>query len=149
SFDGTDPGAPTNTDMNQEIWTYKFTVPDIPMAALSSGANVGPIDLTTGIFRRITDTPASAPPFPGSASFFPRTADDNRDASITDDGRLVAFVSTANLLGGTTNSDRNPEIFTVDVTAPTLTFTQITTTATTSLNNPIFSANPCLSSDGS
>ena len=28
-FDGTDPGAPTNTDMNTEIWTYQFTVPEV------------------------------------------------------------------------------------------------------------------------
>src|SRR5882672_4276671 len=53
SFDGTDPGAPTNTDMNQEIWTYTFTVADV--ANLSSGAEVGPVDLTTGTFTRITN----------------------------------------------------------------------------------------------
>jgi uncharacterized protein (TIGR03437 family) len=147
SFDGTNPGGAVATDMNQEIWTYKFTVADV--ANLASGADVGPVDLSTGTFRRITDTPASSAPFPGSTTNFPRVADDNRDASITDDGRLVAFVSTANLLGAATNSDRNPEIFTVDVTAATLAFTQVTTTATTSLNNPIFNDNPSLSSDGS
>src|SRR5258708_28877431 len=48
SFDGTDPGGTVATDMNQEIWTYQFTVADV--ANLSSGAEVGPIDLTNGTF---------------------------------------------------------------------------------------------------
>ena len=64
SFDGTDPGAPTNTDMNEEIWTYQFTVPDT--ANLSTGADVGFVDLTAGSFARITNTPASRAPSPGS-----------------------------------------------------------------------------------
>src|SRR5213078_3954850 len=85
SFDGTDPGAPTNTDMNQEIWTYQFTVADT--ANLSSGADLGPIDLTTGTFTRVTNTPASRAPSPGGTAsngfpFTPFIADDNRDATI-------------------------------------------------------------------
>src|SRR6266851_5337482 len=66
SFDGTDPGAPTNADMNQEIWTYQFTVADT--LDLSSGAEVGPIDLTTGTFTRITNTPASRAPSPATST---------------------------------------------------------------------------------
>src|SRR5258706_2126273 len=58
SFDGTNPGGTIATDMNQEIWTYQFTVADT--ADLSSGAEVGPVDLTAGPFRRVTNTPASA-----------------------------------------------------------------------------------------
>jgi hypothetical protein len=66
SFDGTNPGAPTNTDMNQEIWLYQFTVADT--ADLSSGAEITPVDLTTGTFSRITNTPASRAPSPGGIS---------------------------------------------------------------------------------
>lgn len=152
SFDGTNPGAPTNTDMNQEVWTYQFTVPDT--AVLSSGAEVTPVDLTTGTFKRITNTPASAAPAPGSSTGSPRIADDNRDASISDDGRVIALVSNRDLVaGGNLDTDgvpagvANPEVFLYRVA--TGTFTQVTNTKTTSLNNPIFSANPCLSSDGS
>src|SRR5437763_10652879 len=103
NFDGTDPGAPTNTDMNQEIWTYQFTVADT--ANLSSGADLGPIDLTTGTFKRITNTPASRAPSPGGAAsngapFSPFIADDNRDATISDNGNIIAFLSTRDLVPG-------------------------------------------------
>jgi len=154
SFDGTNPGAPTNTDMNQEVWTYKFTVPDITQAALSSGANVGPIDLTTGTFTRITNTPASTAPVAGSTTTAPRVADDNREASISDDGNVIAFVSTRDLVPAVGNLDTNgvppggnPEVFLTNNNGAT--FTQVTNTKSTSFNNPIFSSNPCLNSDGS
>ena len=150
SFDGTNPGGTIATDMNQEIWTYQFTVPDT--ADLSSGAEVGPIDLTTGTFKRITDTPASLPPVAGSASNAPVVADDNRDASISDDGKIIAFSSNRNLVPSVGNLDStavppipNPEIFLYDGTS----FSQITNTKSTSLKNPIFNDNPCLSSNGS
>jgi uncharacterized protein (TIGR03437 family) len=157
-FDGTDPNAPgagtLATDGNQEIWTYKFTVPDIPQSALSSGASVGPIDLSTGTFRRITDTPASASPVPGSTTSIPRVADDNREASISDDGNVIAFISNRNPVPGVGNLDAdaappggNPEVFTYNVGTGTM--SQVTNTKSTSFNNPIFSSNPCLSSDGS
>jgi len=151
SFDGTDPNAPgagtLATDGNQEIWTYQFTVADV--ANLSSGAEVGPIDLTTGAFKQITTTPASAAPVPGSPANGPaRVADDNRDAGISDDGKVIAFSSNRDIVaGGNVDAGAipNPEIFLYNGT----TFTQVTNTKTASLNNPIFSANPCLSSNGS
>ena len=153
SFDGTNPGGTVATDMNQEIWTYQFTVADT--ADLSSGAEVGPVDLTAGTFKQITNTPASAAPVAGSTTSAPRVADDNREASISDDGRVIAFVSTRNLVPAVGNLDAtgvpagvgNPEIFlTTDNGA---TFTQATNTKSPSLNNQIFSSNPCLSSNGS
>src|SRR5207237_28887 len=136
------------TDGNEEIWTYQFTVADV--ANLSSGAEVGPVDLTTGTFKRITDTPASAAPVAGSSAGGPgRVADDNRDASISDDGKVIAFSSNRDIVPAVGNLDAgaipNPEIFLYNGT----TFTQVTNTKTASLNNPIFSANPCLSSNGS
>ena len=150
SFDGTNPGGTIATDMNQEIWTYQFTVADT--ADLSSGAEVGPVDLTTGTFKRITDTPASLPPIAGSATNPPIVADDNRDASISDDGKIIAFSSNRNLVPGVGNLDTdalppipNPEIFLYNGVS----FTQVTNTKSTSLKNPIFNSNPTLSSNGS
>lgn len=153
SFDGTNPGGTIATDMNTEIWTYKFTVPDV--ASLSSGAEVGPIDLTTiGTFTRITNTPASAAPVAASSTSFPRVADDNRDASISDDGKVIAFGSTRNLVPAVGNLDSdgvpagvpNPEIFLTKDNGAT--FTQVTNTKSPSFNDQIFNSNPCLSSDG-
>lgn len=143
NFDGT-ASAALAADGNQEVWIYRFTVADV--ANLSSGAEVGPIDLTTGTFTRITDTPASRAPSPGTLNTFsPFVADDNRDAQVTDNGQVLAFISTRNLAG--TNADANPEVFLTTVGSGA--FTQVTNTTTTSVNNPIFSSNPCLSSDGS
>lgn len=150
SFDGTDPGAPTNADMNQEIWTYQFTVPDT--LDLSSGAEVGPVDLTTGTFARITNTPASRAPSPGSASVPPFIADDNRDATISDNGNIIALISTRDLVppgNVDTGSIPNPEVFLFNRT--TAAFTQVTNTKSPAPpdTHSIFSSNPCLSSDGS
>jgi uncharacterized protein (TIGR03437 family) len=150
SFDGTDPGAPANTDMNQEIWTYRFTVTDT--ADLTSGAELGPIDLTTGSFTQITNTPASRAPSPANSPQPPFVADDNRDATISDNGQIIAFISTRNFAGtpgfvGSANADANPEVFIFN--RGTSAFTQVTNTTTTSVNFPLFSSNPAISSDGS
>src|SRR6185369_6392143 len=157
SFDGTDPGAPINTDMNQELWLYQFTVADT--ADLSSGAEIPPVDLTAGTFTRITDTPASRPPSPGgiagNSAFPPFVADDNREAQISDNGQVIAFISTRNLVPAVGNLDAdalppnvgNPEVFLYN--RATATFTQVTNTKSTSFNNPIFSQNPVLSGNGS
>src|SRR6185436_13236595 len=83
-FDGVDPGSPTNTDMNQEIWTYQFTVSGA--VNLADGADIPYEDLSTGPFTRITNTPASRAPSAGSSSAFPFVAFDNRAASISDNG---------------------------------------------------------------
>src|SRR5207249_2492108 len=145
-----DPNGTLAKDGNQEIWTYQFTAPDT--ADLSSGAEIPLQDLTTGTFRRITDTPASIAPMAGSATRSPVVADDNRDASISDDGKIVAFVSTRNLVGGG-NADGNPEVFLVNVSNPTFTFIQVTNTTDKFTNgfltNPIFNENPSLSGNGS
>src|SRR6185369_6151748 len=146
------PGAPTNTDMNQEIWLYQFAVADT--ADLSSGAEIPPVDLTTGTFTRITNTPASRPPsaggIAGNSAFPPFVADDNREAQISDNGQVIAFTSTRNLDPTVGNLDAdavpapsppesggNPEVFLHKV--GTSTFTQVTNTKSTKLDNPIFS----------
>ena len=92
--------------MNQELWTYQFTVADT--ANLSSGADLGPIDLSGGTFTRITNTPASRAPSPGGSDsngtpFSPFIADDNRDATISDNGKIIAFTSTRNLVPAVTD----------------------------------------------
>src|SRR5207245_5038664 len=153
SFDGTDPGPPVNTDMNQEVWTYQ--VPAVSDVDLSTGADIPFQDLTQGTFTRITNTPASRAPSPGSTTASPFIADDNRDASISDDGRIIAFTSTRNFAGtpgfvGAGNPDGNPEVFLFN--RATSAFTQATNTAdvlSAGLFNPVFNENPCLSSDGS
>ena len=84
----------------------------------------------------------------------PFIADDNRDATISDDGNIIAFISTRDLVtGGNLDADGvpanvpNPEVFIFNRTLSR--FTQVTNTKSTSFNNPIFSSNPNLSGNGS
>ena len=153
-FDGTDPGAPTNTDMNTEIWTYQFTVPEV--ADLSQGADIAFQDLSTGTFTRITNTPASRAPSAGSltgcfanAGCQPFYADDNREAQISDAGDVIAFVSTRDIVSGgnvDTGQIPNPEIFLFN--RGTGLFTQATNTITTNILFPVFNGNPNLAGSG-
>jgi uncharacterized protein (TIGR03437 family) len=118
--------------MNTELWTYQFTVPEV--ADLSQGADIPFQDLSTGPFTRITNTPASRPPIAGSTTVAPFVADDNRDATISDDGAVIAFSSTRDLVtGGNVDAGApapDPEIFTF--TRGTGVFTQITNTKSSS-----------------
>jgi hypothetical protein len=107
SFAGTDSAA-LDADANQELWIYE--VPAVADVNLTSGADLPYIDLKTGPFTQITNTPASIAPTPGSSTMAPFVADDNRNATISDDGNIIAFVSTRNLVG-TGNTDGSPEIF--------------------------------------
>jgi len=136
-FDGVDPGPiaadggrTLSQDANEELWTYQFTVPEL--ADLSQGADIPFQDLSTGTFTRITSTAASRPPTAGSTVKAPFVADDNRDATISDDGQIIAFSSTRDLVAGgnvdTGAPAPNPEIFTY--TRGTGAFTQITNTKT-------------------
>ena len=155
NFDGVDTGGALAADGNQEIWIYE--VPAIPDVDLTSGANVVPsIPLWGGTFTRITNTPATslptpgaAPPIPGGFPILPQVADDNRDATISDDGNRIAFVSTANLVPSVGNADRNGELFFFNRT--TGAFTQGTNTQDTFGAHPFrfVQQNPSLSSDGS
>jgi uncharacterized protein (TIGR03437 family) len=137
SFDGTDPGPiaadggrTLSQDANEELWTYRFTVPEV--ADLSQGADIPFQDLSTGTFTRITSTPASRAPMAGSNTTFPFVADDNRDATISDDGEILAFSSTRDLVAGgnvdTGAPAPDPEIFVFN--RGTGFFTQITNTKT-------------------
>ena len=144
SFDGTEGNLAT--DANSEIWIYRM--PAVADVDLTQGAEIAAVDLAGGTFTRITDTPASRLPTPGSATFLPFFADDNREAAITDDGRLIAFTSTRNLVPGVGNADGNPELFFYNIEA--LAFSQGTNTQDAVAGVGLtFQSNPSLSSDGS
>jgi uncharacterized protein (TIGR03437 family) len=148
NFDGIDTGGALAADGNQEIWIY--TLPAIADVDLTSGANLLPIvPLSGGTFTRITDSPATLVPTPGAIGVAPQVADDNRDATISDDGNRIAFVSTADLVSSVGNADRNPELFFFN--RQTSAFTQATNTQNTGGVHPFsaFQQNPSLSSDGS
>ncbi len=147
NFDGVDTGGALAADGNQEIWIYQ--VPAIADVDLTSGVNLPIVTLSGGTFTRITDTPATLLPTPGSIGVAPQVADDNRDATISDDGNRFAFVSTGNLVPSVGNADRNPELFFFN--GQTSAFTQATITQSTGGVRPfsVFQQNPSLSSDGS
>ena len=143
--------AALTADGNQEMWLY--FIPATPAVVLSSGSDVPLIDLTAnggGTFTQITSTPASRATTPGGTGILPFVADDNRDASVNDNGSEVAFVSTRNLSGG--NADGNPEIFVYRRT-PTAAITQVTSTSDvfsgTRFVASVFNENPSLSGSGS
>ena len=134
-------------DANSEIWIYR--VPAVADVDLSLGAELTRNDLATGTFFNVTqNTPASRKPTPGSASVSPFFADDNREPTISDDGRFLAFISTRNLVPGVGNADGNPELFFYNIAAAS--FTQGTNTQDTTPGvGLITQTNPNLSADGS
>ncbi len=150
-FDGTTISSADATalaaDGNQELWTYD--IPAVPDVDLTSGADFFQ-DLNSGTFARITNTTASRATTPGAAGVQPFVADDNRDATISDDGKIIALVSTRSLVANG-NADGNPEIFFFNRTGGT--FAQLTNTQDVinggRLIYSVFNENPSLSSDGS
>ena len=151
NFDGTDSAA-LDADGNQEIWIYQLPEIDDTFD-LTSGDDV-PLtdpDLTAGTFRQITNTTPSRPLRTGVNP--PDVVDDNRDATISDDGSTLAFVSTRDLVP-TGNADLNPELFLCRTTggfaAGTNTFVQGTSTADAvpGISNTL-QQNPSLSANGS
>jgi hypothetical protein len=73
-------------DANTELWLYQ--VPAVAPVNLSSGSEIQLTDLSAGTFTRVTDTPASRLPTAGSTTAGPVVADDNREASINDNGDM-------------------------------------------------------------
>ena len=148
SFDGVDSGNALAADGNQEVWIYQL--PEVADVDLSSGADLPLLDLASGSFTRITNTPASRVPSPGATGVPPFVADDNRQASISDNGNIIAFVSTRNLVSAVGNTDGNPEIFFFNRTTSTV--TQVTNSQDVfdsgRLIYSVFNENPSLSADG-
>ncbi len=162
-FDGETTGSDTALaeDGNQEIFLYR--IPDVPAADLTSGAEPAAVNLgctsaqvdngtCAARFTRVTNTPASARPRPGTATSAPFVADDNRVPAINDDGSVIAFTSTRNLptTNSVTNTDGSPEIFVFNRTAAN--FSQLTNTPFNATSagalNPLFNENPSISGDG-
>src|ERR1044072_8110819 len=142
-FDGTE--GTLAQDGNSEIWIYRFSAPDVD---LTLGADLPRSDLALGTFTQITNTPPSRVPSAGSTTRSPFFADDNREATISDDGNILAFISTRDLVPTVGNADGNPELFFYNISGAT--FTQATNTkdATPGIGL-VFQSNPSLSSDGS
>jgi WD40-like Beta Propeller Repeat len=142
---GNPAASPSATDANSEIWIYKL--PAVTDVDLTLGAEIPFVDLATGAFTQVTTTTATRAPTPGATNVAPFFADDNRDPAISDDGNILAFISTRTQ-PGTNNSDSNPELFLYNVAATT--FTQATNTQDPTPGiGSVFQASPSLSSDGS
>ena len=144
NFDGAEGNLPN--DGNSEIWIYRL--PAVADVDLTLGAEIPAEDLSIGTFEQVTDTPASRVPRAGSVNNVPFFADDNRDAAISDNGAIIAFISTRNLVPGVGNADGNPELFFYNVLTDT--FTQGTNTQDATVGiGLIFQGSPSLSTDGS
>src|SRR6185295_8490496 len=116
-FDGADSTA-LSADANSEIWIYR--IPAVADVDLTLGADLPFQDLSTGAFEPVTkDTKASRAPTPGSATNTPFFADDNREPTISDDGAIIAFISTRDLVPTAGNADFNPEVFFYTVASKT------------------------------
>ena len=145
-FNGVDTDDELADDGNQEIWVYELPV--VSDVDLTTGANFFQ-DLASGTFIPITDTAASRVPSPGDLGIFPFVADDNRDATISETGNIIAFISTRNLASN--NADGNPELFFHTVSAPGV-FVQGTATADSFVGpvlHSVFQETPSISADGS
>jgi len=144
NFDGTE--GTLAQDGNSEIWIYR--VPAVPDVDLTLGTDLPLTDLTAGTFAQITNTPASRLPTAGATGISPFFADDNREPTITDDGNLLAFISTRNLVPGVGNADGNPELFFYNLQSTTLMQGTNTQDAVAGIGL-VFQSNPNLSADGS
>jgi uncharacterized protein (TIGR03437 family) len=163
SSNAPNPSSPTGTDAdawradaNSEIWIYR--VPDVTDVDLTLGTDIPLTPLDNGTFQFVTETGASRGPTAGSSTASPFFADDNREATISDDGKVIAFISTRNPRGLTGNTDANPDLFlfTINDPAPVNlsvlggTLKQLTDTKDAVLGlGFIFQSNPSLSKDGS
>ena len=150
NFDGT--AGSLATDANQEIWIYRL--PPVTDVDLTLGADLPLQPLDNGSFFQVTKTQASRPPTPGqpatttSAAVSPFYADDNREAAISDDGNILAFTSTRDLVPAVGNADGNPELFFYNIAADA--FVQGTNTRDAIQGvGFVFQQNPSLSADGS
>ena len=162
------PGTGTNAppvslytrDANTELWLYR--IPDVaPVANLSLGAEIPFTNLNGGTLVQATNTLASLPPTAGTSTVLPFIADDNRNASINDDGSYVAFVSSRDLEPCTTTPSatcgnafgfENNEIFLAVLTgsAPNFSVTnkQLTASPRPTLDRPSNNNSPSISGNG-
>lgn len=142
----TTPENPLLVDGNTEMWLYE--IPVAPAADLTSGVEIPITDLGAGNFTRVTNTAPSRLPSPGSPITVPVIGDDNRDASINDNGNVIAFVSNRDLVPAVGNAapNVNDEIFTF--VRGSATTNQITQTTRGTIVDPIYNQNPSISGSG-
>jgi len=156
NFDGTETAA-LLADANQEIWIYEM--PAVADVDLTTGTEQPFTDLAAGtLLPQITNTPASRAPTAGSLIALPFVADDNRDAAISDDGAIIAFISTRDLVPASPgppaipgNADGNPELFLRNVGTSAGPFVQATNTQDEIVGATLrsrFQQNPSLSGNG-
>jgi len=135
-------GNALRQDGNTELWLYQ--VPAIASVNLSAGSEIPVTDLNAGTFIRATNTPPSRVPSAGSTTNGPIIADDNRDASINDNGNYVSFVSNRDLVaGGNASPDNNDEIFIFVRNSNTN--AQVTKTTRGTIAAPTYNQNPTIS----
>lgn len=136
---------PLLADANTEIWLYQ--IPAAATVNLSAGDEIAATDLTAGTFTRVTNSLPSRVPVAGSSTLNPLIGDDNRDATIDDNGNYVAFTSNRDLVtNGNSGSNANNEIFTYARAANQI--NQITTTSNGTGLDSILNLTPTLSGDG-
>ena len=155
---------PLTGDANLEIWMYQ--IPAYAPADLRTGEEIPFVELAGGAFTAVTNTLPSLLPQPGSTLSNPFVADDNHQASINDDGSIVAFTSTRDLAPCVGNSfsanEDNDEIFTftrgASVPCPgglnniemgAAGVRQVTKTLRGTVTSPIYNKNPTISGNGS
>ena len=133
-------------DGNTELWLYQ--IPALPPADLSSGEEIAVMDLSGGTFTRVTNTLPSRLPSAGTATAPPVIADDNRDASINDNGNYTAFTSNRDLVPtvGNASPNSNDEIFTFVRNSNVV--SQVTQTARGTIVDPIYNQTPTISGNG-
>lgn len=136
---------PLTSDGNTEMWLYQ--VPEIAPVNLSAGEELAVTDLSAGAFTRVSNSLPSRLPFPGSASNLPIIGDDNRDASISDNGNYIAFTSNRDLVtGGNASPNANDEIFTYARNLAAV--KQVTQTPRGTIVSPIVNITPTISGNG-
>ncbi len=137
-------------DGNTEMWIYQ--IPAVAPVDLSSGAEIPVTNLSAGNFIRLTNTLPSRLPLAGSTTVAPVIANDNRDASISDDGNFIAFVSNRDLnpcagtpsaTCGNASPNDNAEIFTYVRAANII--SQVTATPRGTAASPTINYNPTIS----
>jgi len=133
-------------DGNTELWLYQ--IPALPPTDLSSGEEIAVTDLSGGTFTRVTNTLPSRLPVAGTAATPPVIADDNRDASINDNGNYTAFTSNRDLVPtvGNASPNANDEIFTFVRNSNAV--SQVTQTARGTIVDPIYNLTPTISGNG-
>ncbi len=137
---------PITMDGNLEMWMYQM--PAYSPADLTTGEEIPYVALDGGVFTGVTNTPPSQLPIPATETTGAFIADDNHDASINDDGNVLAFVSTRDLVtgGNTFPTADNDEIFSYVRSSATI--AQVTQTPRGPIADPIYNKNPTISGPG-